>query len=257
MTFGYMPRKNFFENIVLKIFGYPNFIRRIQAPILMRMLDPASGDRILDAGCGAGVFTFEAAKVCQSVGLDFYINKNLCNANKVLPYLSYVRADISKIPFKDESFDKILLSSVLQMIDPDDHVLTCCNRLLKRNGVLVLSVPVEYVYIKVLNTYKNNLLLKFKSAGKGYYPFSEIASLLRDHGFEIMEFEYSPKRAGSFLYESWLYVCYRLGLPLFHAFYFILYPIMYLDKLDKKTNCGCEIIIKARKYGPPDGTFVS
>lgn len=64
IPFGYMPNRKFGKDLILRIFGYPNVIRRIQAPVIIRMLEPKRSEVVLDAGCGGGFFTYEIAKIC-------------------------------------------------------------------------------------------------------------------------------------------------------------------------------------------------
>ena len=247
MTFGYIPHKTPWKNAISKILGNPNMMRRIQAPAIMRMLNPRGNDVVLDAGCGGGFFTYEIAKICRCIGIDWNLSDNLSYAMPKLPSVSYMKADTQKMPFKDEKFDKILLSSVLQMVEGDGALLKECYRVLKDKGILVLSVPVKYVYIRGLNELKDELIEKFGSRGKGFYEYNEVIKLLQREGFEIIETEYSPKRLGSFIYETRLYFCYRVGLPLFYPFYFLLYPIAYFDRFGSKKYKGNEVVIKARK----------
>ena len=248
MSFGYIPHKTPRKNAILKILGVPNLIRRIQVPVLMRMSNLQKDDVVLEAGCGGGFFTCEIAKICRCIGIDWNINANLSYAMHKLSSISYAKADVQKIPFKDEIFDEILLSSVLQMVEDDEALLKECYRVLKKKGVLVLCVLIEYIYVKRLNKFKNELIEKIGSRGKGFYGYDEVIRLLQRGGFEIMEMEYAPKRWGSFIYEIWLYFCYRAGLPLFHLFYFLLlYPVAYFDKFGSKKQKGNEVTIKVRK----------
>ena len=248
MRFGYIPHKTPWKNAILKILGNPSMIRRIQAPVIMRMLNPKENDLTLDAGCGGGFFTYEIAKMCKCIGIDWNISKNLFYVMRKLSSVSYMKSDVQKMPFKDDTFDKILLSSVLQMVEDDWALLKECRRVLKDDGILVLSVPLEYIYIKKLNELKDELSEMFGSRGKGFYGYDEIIKLFQREGFKIMETEYAPKRIGSFIYETRLYLCYRAGLPLFHLFYFLLlYPIAYFDRFSNKKQKGNEVIIKARK----------
>lgn len=248
MPFGYIPHKTLWNDVILKILGAPNTIRRIQASVIMRMLNPQKGDLILDVGCGGGFFSYEIAKTCRCVGVDWNIHKSLSYAMCKLSSVFYVEADVQKVPFKDGVFDKILLSSVLQMVEDDELLLKECHRVLKKEGIFVLSVPIEYVYIRKLNKLKDELTEMFISRGEGFYGHGEIMEVLQRGEFEITETEYAPKRLGSFIYESWLYFCYRAGLPLSHPFYFpLLYPIAYFDRFGNKKQKGNEIIIKARK----------
>lgn len=245
MPFGYIPHKTLWKNAILKILGNPNTIRRIQAPVIMRMLNPRRDDLILDAGCGGGFFTYEIAKICKCIGIDWNISKNLSYAMRKLSSVLYMKANVQKMPFKNKTLDKILLSSVLQMVEDDEMLLEECHRILKKDGTLVLSVPEEYIYIKKLNKLKDMLNKKF-DANKGYYTQDEIIELLRKRKFQIMEVEHSPKRVGSLLYELQLFLWHH-NLPLFDIFLFLLlYSIGYFDRLDNKNAKGCELIISAK-----------
>ena len=86
-------------------------------------------------------------------------------------------------PFALERFDKILLSSVLQMVEDDKTLLQECRRILKRKGTLVLSVPTEYVHLKRLNYFKSQLKKKFGALGKAYYDYNKVVGLLLNEGF--------------------------------------------------------------------------
>lgn len=52
------------------------------------------------------------------------------------------RVDISSLPFKDETYDFIFASHVLEYIDDDTRALKEIRRVLKPQGIAVLSVPV-------------------------------------------------------------------------------------------------------------------
>ena len=111
MTFGYIPHKTPWKNAISKILGNPNMMRRIQAPVIMKMVKPQKDDIVLDAGCGGGFFTYEIAKICRCIGIDWNISENLSYAMRRLPSVAYMNADVQKMPFKGGTFDKILLST--------------------------------------------------------------------------------------------------------------------------------------------------
>ena len=249
MVVGYVPNRNPIKNHFLRLIGGPNFIRRIQAPIILRMLDLEKGETLLDAGCGGGFFTWEISHICECAGIDLEIPDSLAYASRMSSRMSVVAGNVTSLPFRSSSFDKILLSSVLQMVCDDKSLLRECNRVLKDNGIMVLSVPSDFIWIDRLNEMKARLLRKFGSRGKGFYTVNEITGLLLDERFEILEVERSPKKLGSLVYESWLYVCVRAGLPLFHpAYFFIQYPLGIIDKIANKKNNGIEILVKARRH---------
>lgn len=249
MPFGYMPNKIWWKDMALKILGYPSMIRRIQAPVIMRMLSLRESDIVLDAGCGSGFFTYEIARKCQiSVGIDLALDEKASFIMSCQPKLVYLRGDVQKLPFASEKFDKILLSSVLQMVEDDKALLRECNRVLKKGKWLILSIPVEYHFINGLNAIKLQLKSRFASKGKGYYDINEIRGCLSNEGFRVIESEYSPKMLGSLIFEIGLYLWYRFNFPFFHPFLFpIFYSIAYFDRFLPKNQIGDELVIKARK----------
>jgi len=247
--FGYIPNKTPWNDLVLRIVGYPSMIRRIQAPVIMRMLKLKEDEVVLDAGCGGGFFTCEIAKRCKmSIDIDWNLSKGLSFVMGKQPKVAYVRGDVQRLPFASEKFDKILLSSVLQMVRDDKAVLKNCHRILKGKGVLVLSVPIEYCYLKKLNRIKPQLKKRFGAQGKTYYDYDEVIELLRNEGFGIMETKYSPKKWGSLIFEIGIFLWYHFCFPFFSSFLFpVLYPIAYFDKFADSKQRGNELVIKVRR----------
>jgi len=271
MGFGYVPHKNKFKDLVYKVIGYPALIRRLQAPILWKMLGLKKDDIVLDLGCGPGYFSFEIAKIAwKTVGVD--INGKVMGFAAAFSNrrkgLSFIVSQAENIPFPSNSFSKILMSSVLQMVKNDSVVLKECFRVLKRNGQIILSIPTDYVFLpkvfkrnwlsfmlKKLCGYpqdyislKKYLYTKYGGTyGKAYYSRIEILDLLEKESFEVQDYEYSPKVLGSLVTESIIMMASIFNLPLSSRFYFLFYPFIWWERLLGKRAIGNEIIIKATK----------
>lgn len=115
---------------------------RRRARILLDYLDPQPGERILDCGCGAGFYLMAIGKLRQVrlVGLDGDPAR-LRQAQLEQVPAALVRSDIQRLPFAGESFDKVLMSEVLEHLPDDRAALREIHRILKPGGVLALSVP--------------------------------------------------------------------------------------------------------------------
>jgi len=113
---------------------------RVRDGAFMTMLRPGPGDRILDVGCGLGYFTdmlSRAGAECVGIDLDD-LCINYCKENLGGTYLL---ADINKLPFPDNYFNKVLCTEVLEHINHNGVVLDEIRRVLQPNGTIVASVP--------------------------------------------------------------------------------------------------------------------
>lgn len=240
-----------------------SFLRKLQYPIILRMLSLTTKELILDIGCGEGDLVCEIAKQSKCIGVDLVEGKrkNIESTKNA----EFCVADAEFLPFENNYFDKVVLSSVLQMVKDDRKVLQESHRVLKHNGVMVLCIPLDYLIIKKFYSFKGAIidkikrvlglpssyeelkkefLTKFGSKGKGFYVFNEIEDLLNQSKFKISYLEYSPKRWGTIIYETMLTFCQTVKLPLFHYRYDrIMYPLVYFDRLFGKRSPGCEVVI--------------
>lgn len=112
---------------------------------------------ILDLGCGDGkfsLFTFGKGRI--NVGLD-KSKKEVTWAEKIGVYKKVVVADAGKMPFKDGSFGTVVANSVLEHVESLDKVLSEVARILRKDGILVLTVPTplvsEYQFWKFIPGY--------------------------------------------------------------------------------------------------------
>ncbi len=134
------------------------------------LLGIKDGERILDLGCGEGRHTWVVCKQikCHVIGLDLD-KTSLDKGRLVLWQLDeqgenkgewlLTRGSILKLPFKDNTFDKIICSEVLEHIPNDNQGIKEIVRVLKDDGLLAVSVPSylpEAICWKLSEEYHNN-----------------------------------------------------------------------------------------------------
>ncbi|MBP9759478.1 class I SAM-dependent methyltransferase [Candidatus Dojkabacteria bacterium] len=97
--------------------------------------------KFLEVGCGLGYFSNKAFKMGAKVtGID--IGPKLVKINKKLtPKGTFVVSSASKLPFKDNTFDVVLSTEVIEHVDNQKEALKEMCRVLKKNGVLVITTP--------------------------------------------------------------------------------------------------------------------
>jgi ubiquinone/menaquinone biosynthesis C-methylase UbiE len=96
--------------------------------------------RVLEVGCGTGTFTDEISRKFKSLTCIDISDYLLEEAKKRFPAVSFVKGDIHKTEFPDESFDLVLGCSVLHHLDWN-LALSEIHRILKPGGQLRFSEP--------------------------------------------------------------------------------------------------------------------
>lgn len=143
--------------------------------------------RILEAGCAGGreskVFV---EKNIDVVGVD--ISEGLLKvAKEVNPTVRYIQADFRDLPFKDREFDAVWSHASLvhmETIEDMKKSLKEFHRVLKSSGYL-------YVYVKLQQGEEKTAIVSDVLSNHErffrYYTQEEIASLLSDTGFDVLD----------------------------------------------------------------------
>lgn len=98
------------------------------------------GKTLLDAGCGTGWFSRRAVELGAAVtSLD--VGENLLNEVKKKCESTRVVGDVTALKFKDRSFDIIVSSDVIEHTPDPGKAISEMARVLKKGGVLALTVP--------------------------------------------------------------------------------------------------------------------
>ncbi len=110
--------------------------RRLQ---LMRRYVPLEGKRILDVGCGVGMYVRRFREFSPEVyGVDIDADK-VAEASQSLPNIQAAPAE--KLPFPDETFDVVLSHEVLEHVEDDRQSVAEALRVLAPGGKLIIFAP--------------------------------------------------------------------------------------------------------------------
>ncbi|TCK04617.1 ubiquinone/menaquinone biosynthesis methyltransferase [Phorcysia thermohydrogeniphila] len=116
----------------------------------------------LDLACGTGeIAALVKEKAKTVIGLDYSLSM-LKVARRKLPELPFVRGDALNLPFKDSSFDTVLVSLSLRHFGNTEKALAEIRRVLKRGGtvrILEVSIPQNPVLRKTFVGFLKYVLL--------------------------------------------------------------------------------------------------
>jgi SAM-dependent methyltransferase len=154
--------------------------KRIIISFLNRYLIKSSQNKILDAGCGCGSILCDLQYEGQAFGMDASPEALRFSKSRFEGVIKqgYLPDDI---PWPEEYFDAILLLDVLEHLNQDSKSLKSLGYHLKRDGVLLLTVP-AYMFLwsshdEVHQHYRR-------------YTKKELSTKLLESGYKIQKISY-------------------------------------------------------------------
>ncbi len=121
----------------------PNVGKTVEKPYYSATLSMTKnspcGGYALDIGCGENPYTFQKC-FNNYIGMDIDINV-LKKVSQDLPNASLIGASGSRAPFRDESFDLIICTEVLEHLRNPKEMVSEISRVLTRGGKAIISIP--------------------------------------------------------------------------------------------------------------------
>ena len=149
---------------------------RLFKSIVQRHLLPTGKTKFLEIGCGTGDFIQQIAKNdhLEITGSEIYL-KGLVYAKKNLPSVDFVQFDVTQGKI-GEQFHIITAFDVIEHIENDDAALSNISEMLKKDGVLIISVPQHmFLWSKLDEIVKH----------KRRYSRRELVAKLKANDFDI------------------------------------------------------------------------
>lgn len=142
-----------------------------------------TGDTYLDIGCGDGFITSSLSNRFETYGIDIS-NEALKQATKLGIKTELVDLNYSKLKYKDDFFDLVTCFEVLEHVFSPIEILAEIKRVLKPQGVLVISVPNILNIINRVNFLKGEFVDVMDVAHKNNEIFSEHIRIFSQNNLE-------------------------------------------------------------------------
>ncbi|MBI5139996.1 MAG: class I SAM-dependent methyltransferase [Candidatus Vogelbacteria bacterium] len=186
-----------FYDLGLWIFGYRLAVSYFIAPIPFQKQDRF---KVLDAGCGTGLYTFAILRRFPNVSVEAFdlnsamteIMETTVRRKKLDEHVSIFNGDVTKpLKFESEQFDLIVTGGVLEYVKNIEMAVKSLAPCLKKGGYF-LNTPVKnnwlgkiiakiykftpHSYINNINAFTNN---GFSFVAERTFPIIKEAHLFR------------------------------------------------------------------------------
>lgn len=180
----------------------PNYDRHVkwlgksQERVIHHLREQLQGaKRILDVGTGTGNIALALAEVVQEVdGVDpspLMLQEARAKAEaRNVQNVRFSEQDAYRLKFSDGTFDAVIISHVLHIIDKPELALSEARRVLK-NGGLLIAPTYCHGLSRILSFIARNFLKQ-----PVYYRFTpdDLVELVRTSGFDVFRCDVLPDK---------------------------------------------------------------
>lgn len=164
-----------------------------------------SGGNILDVGCATGFF-LEAARSAGYTPYGVELSEYSAGiAQKRFGADFVFNGILEQCPFREESFDVIVMSDLLEHVKNPEDVMSRVRRLLKADGIVVIVTPDTDSYTHRI---MKNRWVHYKLEHLFYFNITSLRKLAERQGFRIIHRE-PAKKTLNLLYAFHHFQVYR------------------------------------------------
>lgn|GEM_PF-827307 len=263
---SYFREDPYYWEQIYKGAGVLDLVHQLRLEVVLKLVDSLPrwpSQRVLDAGCGAGLATVALAKrgyllyALDSVAEMIDLTRNTAVREGVQERIRYARGDVNHLTFAGETFDLVLAVGVLPWLAAPEGALAEMCRVLKPGGHIILTTDNRWGLCWFLDPLTNPLLMPFKEMARSviggrYKPAARVRmistaqcrKLLRSQGLRVMQ--ESTLGFGPFSFLRREILPHNLGLRLHRQLQRLAdqgYPLL--------RSAGAQHVVMARKSSLP------
>jgi 2-polyprenyl-3-methyl-5-hydroxy-6-metoxy-1,4-benzoquinol methylase len=158
---------------------------QLRLAALHELVEPATGDRIIDLGCAAGALTHYLSECGATVvGVDSE-ERAIAKARSLFPALEFRQADVAELPFGSNSFDKAVAGDVVEHLEDPTFLamLRELRRVLVRGGSLSIYTPNPLHLVERLKAH--DLILAQNPTHIGLRTSERLVRMLEDCDYVV------------------------------------------------------------------------
>ena len=167
--------------------------RELELKCFLDLLNKKPKEKVLELGCSSGFLTEHLGEV---TAID--TSKNMLKlAHSKNKKAKCIYADMFKIPFKDNSFDKVITMRVWNHLNEEDlrKAIKEVKRVLKTRGYLVFDVE-EKCFVRKIAAFFYQKITRITGFKIYQYSLKKINRILAQEGFKIEKVRFLWHRIG-------------------------------------------------------------
>lgn len=149
-----------------------------------------SEDEVLECACGTGAISIYIAEKCKKIIATDFADGMLNQASKKCRHfknVTFQKADITKLEFADNSFDKVVAGNVIHLLPEPEKALDELKRVTKAGGTII--IPTYINMSKGTGTIAVKFIEKLGASFKRQFDLESYKQFFADMGYSDVTYE--------------------------------------------------------------------